>query len=108
MYKKLIATTIASLGFIGINITSFSPKAIALTFGEALGVGAGVLLLDKAINSNNDRYNYRPPEQEYRRGLEDGYNRVRYDNPRNSGDYDKGYTDGGRRRANGWTSPFSR
>lgn len=108
MKKKLIRTSLTTLGIVSFSIVSFSPSVFALTFGEALGVGAGVLLIDRAINNNNNRFQYRSPEQEYRRGLEDGFNLARYDNPRNSGDYDRGYTEGRRRAAAGWRSPFSK
>jgi hypothetical protein len=89
-------------------LSTFPSVARALTFGEALGVGAGLILIDKAVEGNQQRYRYAPPEEEYRRGLEDGYNRVRYDNPRNSREYDDGFTEGRQRSYNGWSSPFSR
>ncbi len=65
-------------------------------------------VIDQTIQNNRQRYRYVPPEQEYRRGLEDGFNLARYDNPRNSPDYDRGYTEGRRRLAQGWASPFNR
>jgi hypothetical protein len=65
-----------------------------------LGVGAGVGT--SAIINNNRRAReerYRPvsPQQEYTRGLQDGINRARYDNPRNSPDYTRGFEEGLRR-----------
>jgi hypothetical protein len=88
-------------------LSSFPSIAKALTFGEALGVGAGVLLLDRAVDSNRQRYRFVPPEEEFRRGVEDGFNRARYDNPRDSRDYDDGFMEGRRRANQGWRTPFS-
>jgi hypothetical protein len=39
-----------------------------------------------------------PPQQEYYRGVQDGMNGAKYDNPRNSPDYDRGYEEGAKRR----------
>lgn len=89
-------------------LSSFPSVAKALTFGEALGVGAGVILLDRAIDNRQQRHRFVPPEQEFRRGLEDGFNGARYDNPRNSRDYDDGFIEGSRRFRDGWRSPFAR
>lgn len=80
----------------------------ALSFGEAIGIGAGVILIDQAIDNNRQRHRYVPPRQEYDRGLEDGYNNARYDNPRNSSDYNNGYTQGRSRYAQGWRTPLNR
>jgi hypothetical protein len=83
--------------------------AKALTFGEAVGIGAGALLINRVVqDNNNQRYRFVPPEQEFQRGLEDGFNFARYDNPRNSRDYDDGFIEGRRRRESGWTSPNRR
>lgn len=106
MSKKLaisLTALTATTSLLGVLPNS----AEALSFGEALGIGAGIVILDKAIDNNQQRYQYRSPQQERNRGLEDGYNRVRYDNPRDSGDYDRGYTEGRRRAERGWRSPFS-
>jgi hypothetical protein len=92
-----------------IFLTSSANYAKALTFGEALGIGAGAVLIDRAVrNNNNQRYRFVPPEQEFQRGLEDGFNFARYDNPRNSRDYDDGFIEGRRRRESGWASPNRR
>jgi hypothetical protein len=80
----------------------------ALSFGEALGIGAGALLIQQTVQNNRTRYRFVPPEQEFQRGLEDGFNLVRYDNPRDSGDYNRGFVEGRRRRADGWISPNTR
>lgn len=106
--KKVLTTVLTTLTTTTAIVGMISPSVVALTFGEALGIGAGAIILDRAINSNQDRYQYRSPEQEYRRGLEDGFNRARYDNPRNSRDYDNGYTQGRQRANSGWSSPFQR
>jgi hypothetical protein len=83
--------------------------ARALTFGEAVGIGAGALLINRVVQDNNrQRYRFVPPEQEFQRGLEDGFNFARYDNPRNSRDYDDGFIEGRRRRESGWASPNRR
>ncbi len=79
--KALILTTT----FLTINID----YARSLTFGEAVGIGAGALLINRAVQDNRQRYRFVPPEQEFQRGLEDGFNFARYDNPRNSRDYDQ-------------------
>ncbi|WP_013324868.1 hypothetical protein [Gloeothece verrucosa] len=80
----------------------------ALSFGEAVGIGAGVILIDQAIDNNRQRHRYVAPRQEYERGLEDGYNDARYDNPRRSRDYDEGYNHGRTRWAQGWRTPSDR
>jgi hypothetical protein len=103
MQKFLTILTVTT-----VIVTFFPKETKALTFGEALGVGAGVLIIDKAIDNNQQRYQYRSPQEEYNRGLEDGFNRARYDNPRNSREYDNGYTQGRRRANQGWGSPFNR
>ncbi|GCE58840.1 hypothetical protein [Microcystis aeruginosa] len=98
--KALILTT--TLLTININY------ARSLTFGEAVGIGAGALLINRAVQDNRQRYRFVPPEQEFQRGLEDGFNFARYDNPRNSRDYDDGFIEGRRRRESGWSSPNRR
>ena len=70
-------------------------------FGDfLLGVGAtvGVGALIKSGQDDRDRYRPVPPEQEYYRGVEDGTNGAKYDNPRSSPDYDRGYRVGAKRR----------
>jgi hypothetical protein len=65
-----------------------------------LGVGAGVgtsAIINNNRRAREERYRPVPPQQEYARGLEDGINRARYDNPRNSPDYTRGFEEGLRR-----------
>ena len=69
------------------------------SFGDfMLGVGAavGVGAIVNSANSNNQPPP--SPQQEYYRGVEDGTNGAKYDNPRSSTDYDRGYREGARRR----------
>jgi hypothetical protein len=103
---KLVAISLSVIAATTTLMGGLAQPALSLSFGEALGVGAGILLLDKAIGNNQQRYQYRSPQEEYRRGLEDGYNGARYDNPRDSSNYDRGYTQGRQRARAGWRSPF--
>ncbi len=103
MKYPLIQTTLIAIS----TATVFAPLFINVapaqaSFGDfMLGVGAaaGTSIL---INSNRRaaEARYRPvsPEQEFYRGLEDGINGARYDNPRNSSDYDRGFREGSQRR----------
>lgn len=88
-------------GLIATNLALFSTPAQASWGDFFLGVGAAVGV-GAIVNSNQraqaDRYRPVPPEQEYWRGVEDGMNGARYDNPRNSPDYDRGFQEGMRRR----------
>jgi hypothetical protein len=82
------------------SLVAFSAPAKALTFGEALGVGAATVIIDRAIQRGkvDESTRYVSPDREYYRGVEDGANGARYDNPRNSIDYDQGYQEGIRKR----------
>lgn len=77
------------------------PTPAKADFGDfLLGVGAAAGT-SAVINSNRraeDKYRPVSPEQEYYRGTEDGINGAKYDNPRSSSDYDKGYEEGLRKR----------
>ena len=67
-----------------------------------LGVGAATgasIIINNNQKAEAQRYGYASPQQEYYRGVEDGVNRAKYDNPRNSSDYDRGYRDGLRRKS---------
>ncbi len=108
MNKKLLFKTLIPLTIVTTSVMGLGNAVYALSFGEVLGIGAGAILIDRAINNNRDRHQFRSPEEEYRRGLEDGFNLARYDNPRNSGDYDRGFNEGRRRAANGWRTPFQK
>ncbi|MBR8827479.1 MAG: hypothetical protein DSM107014_06155 [Gomphosphaeria aponina SAG 52.96 = DSM 107014] len=105
--KKILATGLTALAASTAVLTTLPQSAKALTFGEAVGVAAGAVVINQVISNDKSQNQYRSPEQEYNRGLEDGYNRARYDNPRNSHEYDEGYTEGGHRLGQGWSSPFS-
>ena len=66
-----------------------------LGVGTAVGVGA---IIDSNKRDAERRYKPVPPEQEFYRGKQDGINGLKYDNPRNSKDYDRGYEQGMRQR----------
>jgi hypothetical protein len=106
--RQIFGSVLASLVFGSSCLTIAPARVEALSFGEALGIGAGGLLIQQTVQNNRTRYRFVPPEQEFQRGLEDGFNLARYDNPRDSGDYDRGYVEGRRRRADGWISPTRR
>ncbi len=83
-----------SLGFTAPALASFGDFMLGV--GATVGIGA---IVNSAQNSNEaNRMRPVPPEQEYYRGVEDGANGAKYDNPRNSSDYDRGYRVGAQRR----------
>jgi hypothetical protein len=89
----LVALTTTTVGVVSI------PTPVKADFGDVmLGIGAGaatgIIINNNTKRSTEDRYKPVPPEQEYYRGVQDGVNGEKYDNPRNSSDYDKGYEDG--------------
>lgn len=94
--------TILSMSLTGLtiftNINVFSSSAQA-SFGDFL-LGAGVAAGVSAIIDSNARrdikeqYKSVSPQEEYYRGVQDGINGAKYDNPRNSADYDEGYQKG--------------
>lgn len=95
---KFIALS-SSILFLPIIFYAAPAKA---SFGDFL-LGAGVAVGAGAIIQGNnrarqERYRPVPPQQEFNRGLIDGMNRARYDNPRNSPDYTRGYQEGLNRR----------
>jgi hypothetical protein len=96
--KKVVAVSLVSIA----GTVGFSQTSSALSFGEVLGIGAGVVVVDQVIKSNNnsakDRYTPKSPQEEFYRGVQDGQSGARYDNPRNSYDYDGGYNQGLTRR----------
>lgn len=98
--KSFVFTLTTLLLIIAVPLPS-----LALSFGEVLGIGTGVFLLDRVRRSNEadrrDRYTPKAPEEEYFRGVRDGTENLQYDNPRNSIEYDRGYQEGvARRRGN--------
>lgn len=98
--KKITAIGLSALTTLTAIVTLSSPAQAG--FGEFLlgtGVGAGAsLLIQNNRRATQDRYRPVSPEDEYFRGLQDGINGARYDNPRNSRDYDRGFQEGLRRR----------
>lgn len=79
-----------------------SVKPAQASFGDfMLGVGAtaGVgAIIRSNQRATQERYGPATPEQEYFRGRQDGFNGLKYDNPRNSSDYSRGYNEGLRAR----------
>jgi hypothetical protein len=90
-----------SATILSIALSSF-PRPARASWGDFfLGVGAAVgigAIAESNRQAEAERYRPVPPKQEYYRGLEDGMNGARYDNPRRSPDYDRGYEVGARRR----------
>ena len=93
--------TLTSIGLMlttAIATLSMANQPARASWGDFfLGVGAGVGT--SAIINNNrraqaDRYRPVPPQEEYNRGFQDGVNRARFDNPRNSPDYTRGFEAG--------------
>jgi hypothetical protein len=102
--KKITSLSLITLTTLG-TLSSFSSPAQA-GFGDFLlgaGAGAGTTLLIQGNQRRAAENRYRPvsAEQEFFRGLTDGTNGARYDNPRNSLDYDRGFEEGLRRRQGG-------
>lgn len=100
MKNKLIIYTItATTFFSGLNLNI---KPAHASFGDfMLGVGAAVgvgAIVNANQRATEERYKPVPPQQEYYRGREDGINGLKYDNPRRSPDYDRGYEEGARQR----------
>lgn len=77
-------------------------KPAQASFGDfMLGVGAGVgtsAIIRSNQRAREDRYRPVSPDDEFFRGRQDGINGLRYDNPRNSIDYDRGFQEGLRLR----------
>ena len=98
--KKITAISLTTATFLT-SFSVFSQPAQA-SFGDfLLGVGAAVgvgAIVDSNRRQQEERYRPVPPEQEYYRGVQDGVNGAKYDNPRNSRDYDRGYEEGLRKR----------
>lgn len=85
---------LASLPFMG-RPAQASWGDFFLGVGATVGVGA---IVNSVRRSEASRYAPVPPQQEYYRGVQDGMNGAKYDNPRNSPDYDRGYEQGAQRR----------
>lgn len=98
--KKIISLGLSTLTTVS-AIATFSSPAQANFGNFLLGTGVGVgstLLIQNNRQATRDRYRPVSPEEEHFRGLQDGINGARYDNPRNSRDYDRGFQEGLRRR----------
>ena len=98
--KRILATVLTGLS--GLSLIAMPARADFGSFLLGVGAGAGTTLL---INSGNNADAARrsapvSPKEEYFRGIQDGTNRARYDNPRNSPDYDRGFKTGLNRSSN--------
>ncbi len=97
--KLMILTVTATTLVASFNLNLKSAEA---SFGDfMLGVGAAVgtrAIIDANKRNTQERYKPVSPRDEYYRGKQDGINNLRYDNPRNSSDYDRGYEEGARQR----------
>lgn len=95
---KSLSLTVALLGSSLIGVSSTFVKPASASFGDfMLGVGAGVgtsVIINNNRRANEQRYGFASPEEEFFRGRSDGINGLRYDNPRNSPDYDRGFQEG--------------
>jgi hypothetical protein len=108
MESKIMKQKIFTIGMITTGlISSFTTtiKPVQASFGDfMLGVGATIgvgAIIDNNRRAEQERYRPVPPEQEYYRGRQDGINNLKYDNPRVSSDYDRGYEEGLRLRKRG-------
>lgn len=94
--SKIIALTFCTTSLVSLG--TFNLKPAQASFGDfMLGVGAGVgtsVIINNNRRAQEDRYRPVPPEQEFARGRSDGINGLKYDNPRNSRDYTRGYEEG--------------
>jgi len=97
-------TSVAAISLLLMGL--FPPVVRALSFGEAVGIGAGAVLINNAVQRGQRNNRNNNPEAEFNRGVQDGFKRARYDNPRNSRDYDEGFNLGVERRQLGWSGPF--
>ncbi|MGI0481519.1 hypothetical protein ACN4EE_12095 [Geminocystis sp. CENA526] len=99
---KLKFLTIGSILTAILTTMTTSVKPAQASFGDfMLGVGtaAGVgAIIRGNQRATQERYGPATPEQEYFRGRQDGFNGLRYDNPRNSVDYSRGFNEGLRAR----------
>ncbi|PSF39347.1 hypothetical protein C7H19_00735 [Aphanothece hegewaldii CCALA 016] len=99
--NKITAISLSTLTALGAGSAFFTAPASA-NFGNFMlgaGVGAGsAILINNSQNQRRQRYGFVPPEQEFTRGRQDGFNGAKYDNPRNSNEYTRGFQEGLRMR----------
>ena len=97
--NTLTISTIVTILLTGITTNVKPAKAsfgdFMLGVGAAAGVGAIIRNNQRAAQ---ERYGPSTPQEEYFRGRQDGFNGLRYDNPRNSPDYTRGFQEGLRAR----------
>lgn len=95
--KNVTAISLTTLTTLG-AFSAFLAAPASANFGNFMlgaGVGAGsAILINNSQNQRRERYGFVPPEQEFFRGRQDGINGAKYDNPRNSPDYDRGFQEG--------------
>lgn len=93
-------TVLSLTGITTLTVLYVLPAPANASFGDVL-LGAGAALGAKAIidSNNNDERQPVSPEQEYYRGVQDGTNGAKYDNPRASYEYDRGYEEGLRKKS---------
>ncbi|MBE9169160.1 hypothetical protein IQ238_17085 [Pleurocapsales cyanobacterium LEGE 06147] len=99
--KKILSLSLSALTALT-SVSAFSLSAKALDLGDFL-LGAGTAAGASIIINNNrraeaERHSPVSAQEEYYRGIQDGTNGAKYDNPRDSADYDRGYAEGLRRR----------
>ncbi|WP_017294499.1 hypothetical protein [Geminocystis herdmanii] len=94
--------TIGTIATTVITGITFSVKPAQASFGDfMLGVGAATgvgAIIRSNQRATQERYGPSTPQEEYFRGRQDGFNGLRYDNPRNSSDYSRGFNEGLRAR----------
>ncbi len=96
MKSTTLTLTVITTALITGATTSIKPAQAS--FGDfMLGVGAAVgtgAIIRSNQRAREERYRPVSPQQEFYRGRQDGINGLRYDNPRDSSDYDRGYQEG--------------
>jgi hypothetical protein len=96
MKSTTLTLTVITTALITGTTTSIKPAQAS--FGDfMLGVGAAVgtgAIIRSNQRAREERYRPVSPQQEFYRGRQDGINGLKYDNPRDSSDYDRGYQEG--------------
>jgi hypothetical protein len=94
--KKITAislTTLTSLAAFSAFATPARANWGSFLGGAAVGAGSAVVI-NNSQNQRRQRYSAVPADQEFTRGRQDGINGARYDNPRNSSAYTRGFEEG--------------